>query len=319
MELSFAPMEGVTYPEYRLVHARSFPGADLYYTPFIAPDPKGCFKGAALRGVLPENNAGLTLVPQLLVNAAAPFLAAAEQLADLGYGELNLNLGCPSGTVTAKHKGAGMLADPEALDRCLEEIFSRCPLRVSIKTRLGYESVSEFPALLAIYRPYPLSRLIVHARDRAGMYKSKPDLDVFSAALQNAPFPIEYNGDVFTPADAAAIEARFPALAGVMLGRGAVCNPALFRRIRGGTALDRKELGAFLDELCEAYLAAGLAPAHTAARLKELWYYMRCLFPASDRAVKAVLKARSLADCRAASEALLFSAPFDPEAGFRQP
>lgn len=316
MELSFAPMEGVTYPEYRRVHARMFPGADRYYTPFIAPDPAGRFKGAPLRGVLPENNEGLPLVPQLLVNAAGPFLTAARVLADLGYSEVNLNVGCPSGTVTAKHKGAGMLLDPGALDRCLEEIFTRCPISVSVKTRLGYASAAEFPVLLKIYRNYPLSLLIVHARDRAGMYKSAPDLDAFAAALDSSPFPVAYNGDLFTPADVRMITARFPALSGAMLGRGAVCDPALFRRVRGGPALRLDELRGFLDALTEEYLASGLAPAFTAARMKELWYYMGSLFPGEARAAKAIFKARSLPDYRAAVDALLSSGAFDPEAGY---
>ena len=317
MELSFAPMEGVTYPEYRRVHARMFPGADRYYTPFIAPDPKGCFKGAALRGVLPENNVGLKLVPQLLVNAAAPFLEAAKVLADLGYTEVNLNLGCPSGTVTAKHKGAGMLADPAALDRCLDEIFARCPLAVSVKTRLGYASAAEFPSLLAVYRKYPLSLLIVHARDRAGMYRSAPDLDAFSLALEHAPFPVAYNGDIFSPADAETIASRFPEAQGLMLGRGAVCDPSLFRRIRGGPPLDDSELRSFHDALLEEYLVSGLSPAYAAARMKELWYDLRCLFPGAEKAVNAVFKARSLPDYRAAADAVLSSHEPDPDAHYR--
>ncbi len=311
-------MEGITYPEYRRVHARMFPGAARYYTPFIAPDPSGCFRGAPLRGVLPENNAGVILVPQLLVNAAGPFLIAAQVLSDLGYTEVDLNVGCPSGTVTSKHKGAGMLRDPDALDHCLEEIFSRCPLAVSVKTRLGFDSTEEFSAVLAVYRKYPLSRLTVHARDRAGMYRSRPDLEAFASALKDSPFPVIYNGDLFTPGDIQAISLRFPCLYGAMLGRGAVCDPALFRRAQGGPVLRKEELNTFLETLTEEYLASGLAPAYTAARMKELWYYMRCLFPDAKRAVKAVFRARSLPDYRAAVDALFASGSFDAEAGFQQ-
>ena len=201
MELSFAPMEGITGSIYRRVHARFFPGADVYYAPFIAPDGTGRFKGSALRELLAENNEGVSLIPQLLVNAPEPFLAAAEALGDLGYEEINLNIGCPSGTVVAKHKGAGMLGDLESLERCLDEIFTRCPLRVSVKTRLGLSSTGEFPAVLSLYRRYPLARLIVHARDRAGMYQSKPDLDAFAPALDDSPFPVIYNGNIFSVRD----------------------------------------------------------------------------------------------------------------------
>ena len=181
MELSFAPMEGITYAAYRRLHAEMFPGADRYCAPFIAPDSAGNFKAGSLRDVLPEENTGVRLVPQLLVNAAAPFLAVARELQALGYTEVNLNTGCPSGTVVAKHKGAGMLGDPAALDACLAEIFARCPLRVSVKTRLGLHSAAEFPQLLEVYRRYPLARLTVHVRHRDGMYRSEPDREAFAA------------------------------------------------------------------------------------------------------------------------------------------
>ena len=115
MELSFAPMEGITYSTYRRLHAELFGGADHYYAPFIAPDSTGRFKAGNLRDVLPENNAGLHLVPQLLCNAPAPFLAVAEELKALGYEEVDLNIGCPSGTVVSKGRGAGFLRNPDML------------------------------------------------------------------------------------------------------------------------------------------------------------------------------------------------------------
>ena len=318
MELSFAPMEGITGSIYRRVHVRFFPGADVYYAPFIAPDGTGRFKGSALRELLAENNEGVSLIPQLLVNAPEPFLAAAEALGDLGYEEINLNIGCPSGTVVAKHKGAGMLGDLESLERCLDEIFTRCPLRVSVKTRLGLSSTGEFPAVLSLYRRYPLARLIVHARDRAGMYQSKPDLDAFAPALDDSPFPVIYNGNIFSVRDYEAIVRQFPALSGVMLGRGAAADPALFRRINGGAALTAEELRAFHEALLDETLASGLAPSYTVQRMKELWFYMGCLFPGADRALKTILRSRSLPDYRAAVGSLLSYQVPSPDACFNR-
>lgn len=318
MELSFAPMEGITGSIYRRVHARFFPGANVYYAPFIAPDGTGRFKGSALRELLAENNEGVSLIPQLLVNAPEPFLAAAEALGDLGYEEINLNIGCPSGTVVAKHKGAGMLGDLESLERCLDEIFTRCPLRVSVKTRLGLSSTGEFPAVLSLYRCYPLARLIVHARDRAGMYQSRPDLDAFAPALDDSPFPVIYNGNIFSVRDYEAIVRQFPALSGVMLGRGAAADPALFRRINGGSALTTEELRAFHEALLDETLASGLAPSYTVQRMKELWFYMGCLFPGADRALKTILRSRSLPDYRAAVGSLLSHQVPSPDACFNR-
>ena len=316
MEFSFAPMEGITYAKYRSIHAQMFPGAASYYAPFIAPDSAGHFKAGNLRDVLPENNAGIHLIPQLLCNAAGPFLAVARELEALGYAEVNLNAGCPSGTVVAKHKGAGMLGDPAALDACLADIFARCSLRVSVKTRLGLHSAKEFPALVEVYRKYPLSRLIVHVRDRAGMYRSAPEREAFAAVL-DCPFPVEYNGNLFTPADCLSLRERYPTLNAAMIGRGAVTNPALLRQLRGGAALETEELREFHDRLTAEYLADGLAPNYTVSRMKELWYYMRCLFPGSEKAVKAIFKANTLSDYRSAVSALFAQVPLDPTLGFR--
>ena len=317
MELSFAPMEGVTYSAYRRIHAQMFPGAAYYYAPFIAPDSTGRFKAGNLRDILPENNEGIRLIPQLLCNAPAPFLAAARELEALGYEEVNLNVGCPSGTVVAKHKGAGMLADRAGLDRCLGEIFSHCSLRVSVKTRLGLHGTDEFPAILEVYKKYPLSRLIVHARDRDGLYRSRPDRESFAAAL-TCPFPVIYNGDVFRRADAEEVQTAYPGLSGLMLGRGAVANPALFREIRGGAGLTAEELRRFHDRLVDAYLSAGLAPQFTAARMKELWFYQLSLFPGGEKQGKAIFKARSFSDYSAAVSLLFAQVPLDPQAFFHQ-
>ena len=215
MIYSFAPMEGVTSYIYRRIHARMFPGADVYYAPFIAPDGNGNYKIGSFRDTLPENNPGLKLVPQLLCSSAAPFISVAKEFQALGYEEINLNVGCPSGTVVSKHKGSGMLRDLAALDGVLADIFASCPIRVSVKTRMGFADTAEFPAIAEIYRKYPISRLIIHSRDRAGMYKSRPDMDGFVSELRSFPFPVEYNGDVFSPAAAQAVLARCPEVSGI--------------------------------------------------------------------------------------------------------
>ena len=251
------------------------------------------------------------------MNRAEPFLRVAEQLHELGYEEVNLNIGCPSGTVVAKHKGAGMLLDLRSLDDCLADIFSRCPVEVSIKTRMGMESVEEFGEILEIYNKYPVKRLIIHARARAGMYKSRVDLPAFLAALPKCRCPVWYNGDIFSPEDMTKL-AGADGLAGVMLGRGAVADPALPRLLRGGDALSAGELKAFHDALLEHFLAEGLGEQAAMARLKELWFYMLYKFPDSKKEAKALLKAQRLGDYTAAVEALFASGKFDAGCFFWQ-
>lgn len=317
MQLSFAPLEGISSRLYRQTHTRLFGGVEEYFAPFIAPDGSGKFKASALRDILPENNAGLRLIPQLLVNRAEPFLQVARQLQELGYEEVNLNIGCPSGTVVAKHKGAGMLLDLRTLDDCLAEIFSRCPIAVSIKTRMGMERTEEFPGILEIYNKYPIKRLIIHARARAGMYKSEVDLPAFLAALPQCRCPVWYNGDIFSPADMAKL-AGAAGLAGVMLGRGAVADPALPRLLRGGDALRAGELKAFHDALLARFLGEGLGEQASMARLKELWFYMLYKFPDSKKEAKRLLKAQKLSDYRLAVEVLFASGYFNAGSFFWQ-
>lgn len=172
--VSLAPMEGLTTIYYRRALARWFGGVDRYFTPFLTPTQDHRFTKRELREVLLEHNGGLPTVPQLLTRNAEDFLWAAGELAAMGYREVNLNLGCPSGTVVAKGKGSGFLAHPAELDAFLEEIFSKAPCAISVKTRIGLKDPEEFPVLLAIYRKYPLAELIVHPRVRTDMYKNTP-------------------------------------------------------------------------------------------------------------------------------------------------
>lgn len=316
MTVMFAPMEGITLSAFRKVHTALFPGTDAWMAPFIAPDGKGGFREKNLRELLPDNNTGIRLIPQLLVNRAEPFLITAARLREIGYDHVNLNTGCPSATVFSKHKGAGMLADPPALDRFLEEVFSGTDMKISIKTRMGVNSTREFPALMEVFRKYPLRMLIVHARHREGFYASPPDREGFLAGMENAPFPVCYNGNIFSPADLEELRQLAPALEQVMVGRGAVADPSLIRQLKGGERLRPEELLRFHDLLLETLLENGLSPDHALSHMKELWYYMIHMFSRSMKLYKQLNKTRRLPEYRDAVKALFESGYFDGNRGF---
>ena len=298
-----APMEGLTNSIYRRAHARAFPGLAGYYSPFITPNSSKKLTTRELSDILPENNPGQALVPQILTSRAEDFLWCAGKLRSFGYEEVNLNLGCPSGTVVSKGRGAGFLARREELERFLDEIFSQAPCRVSIKTRVGLESAEEFPALLGLFRRYPLSRLIVHPRTRTQFYKGEPRRECFRAALEGSPFPVVYNGDLFCVKDVRAFGEEYPAAAGVMCGRGLIADPGLERRLAGEEP-GRERYRAFIDEVLEGYLAVWRDKRAVVAHMKEVWCYMISLFPDSRRHAKAIRKANTVEDYRAAVEAL---------------
>lgn len=315
MKFCFAPLEGITYPEYRQLHAELFGGAAEYHAPFIAPSSGG-FKQSFLEKKLPDRACGYKLVPQLLVNSADAFLETAHQLADLGFREVNLNVGCPSGTVFAKHKGSGMLSDLNSFEELLDRIFAGSELKISLKTRMGIVSTEEFGRILELYNRYPITELIVHARAREGYYKSEPDREGFLKAFRQAKMPVCYNGNIFSPEDLSELKELLPELDSVMVGRGAVANPALIRMLNGGACLSLEEFQAFHDRL-EALYAAEYDDSVVLHRMKELWYYMISLFDDSARQEKRILKARSVTDYHGEVERLLAECPFHGDAVFR--
>lgn len=307
-----APMEGVTRGLFRQVHRAQFSGVDTYFTPFLAPSADGMFSEKELREVRPEVNGGAPTVPQLLTARPEHFLWAAKLMGQLGYTQVDLNLGCPSGTVVAKHKGSGMLADPEGLDHFFEDIFEGLRgenLQVSVKTRIGLEDKDNWPALVAVFDRYPICQLTIHPRLRRQFYKGKPDLEAFALGFSGVKLPVCYNGDLFTPEDARRLKAHFPALERVMVGRGLVANPALAREIRGGPPLTGEELRQFHDSLLEGYCACIQGEVNILHKMKELWNYWACLFPQDKKGVKALRKSRSLAEYRACARAVLGAEP----------
>lgn len=313
MRYYFAPMEGITGAEFRRAHHQIFGGVDAYYMPFLSPTQDHVFTPRELRGILPENNAGFRAVPQLLTRNVEDFLWAAEELADMGYDEVNLNLGCPSGTVTAKGKGAGLLQRRDTLEALLEGIFPKTPVKLSIKTRLGWEDPEEFASLLELFARYPVSLLIIHPRVRQDFYRQPVRLDAFAQALETYQGPVCFNGGLVTVEGCQAFQRRFPQVEDLMIGQGLLADPALARKAKGGPAASLEELRAFHDLLYHIYLALFSGERSTVFHMKELWSYLARLFEDSQRPLKKIRKADHAAPYEAAV-AEMFSHPLRQDA-----
>lgn len=297
MRYYFAPMEGVTGYIYRNAHHDYFPGIDKYFAPFLSPSKNGKFHSKELRDVTPEHNAGMALVPQILANRAEYFIQAANDLKRLGYGEINLNLGCPSGTVVAKKKGAGFLEDTKKLDAFLDEIFHNTTQKISIKTRIGKDSPEEFEELLRIYNQYPLEELIIHPRIQKDFYNNRPNLEVFSKAVKISRNPVCYNGDLFSKEDYDAFVGNFPNVPCVMMGRGLIGSPGLVGRIKDGTGVTKETLRAFHDRLYRDYQAVLSPEKVVLCKMKEVWSYMLGgSFKNADAYAKKIRKVQSPAE-----------------------
>lgn len=295
------PLEGITNRQYRQAHRKYFPGTDKYYAPFLSPTLNFHFTAHLLEELTPELGERAPLVPQLLANSAETFVPAAKELGALGFGEVNFNLGCPSRTVTAKHKGSGLLRDAAALDALLDAVFSAIgdgPPRISVKTRLGIASPDEFPALLDIFNRYPIAELTVHARTQADFYRRPAAPEALRRFAGDIRAPFCYNGDLLTAADAERLLPLFPTAEAAMLGRGLIADPALIGVLKGEDRPDKTVYRDFHDELLEAYREAGWDQRAILCHMKEIWVYMAGLFDGSERAAKRLRKANTLDNYR---------------------
>ena len=310
MEYSFAPMEGITGFVYRSAFNKYFGGADRYYTPFIAPNMKTTLNSKVIKDILPENNKGIFLIPQILTNDSAMFTGTARALAGYGYGTVNLNLGCPSGTVASKAKGAGFLREPDRLEKFLDEIFSAAEgsdYRISIKTRVGVEEESEFERLMTIYEKYPIEELVVHPRLMKDYYGNEVRLGLFDAAYEKFGDRVCYNGDICSAADEMRIEERCPRLRHVMIGRGLLKNPGLLENILFGHKMGRKELHEFMNEIFEGYLATLKNDISAIYKMKELWAYLAGSFEEPEKCLRLIRKADRTEEYRGAVSVIFSS------------
>ena len=295
MRLYLAPLEGITGWIYRSAVYECFGGFDKYFVPFIRPNQMGHFSAREKKDILPAHNAGMRTVPQILTNQAEDFLRTAAKLKEYGYEEVNLNLGCPSKTVVTKRRGAGFLAEPERLEAFLDEIFGKCPIRISVKTRLGMEEPGEFTRLLKIYNKYPMEELIIHPRVQKDFYKNTPRLEMFETALEESRNPLCYNGDINSVSDADRLQERFPQTDAIMMGRGVLADPSLARQIKGGRRADKEELRRFHDLLYSGYCEEMSGDRTILYKMKELWFYLADIFADSKKYAKKIKKAEKCA------------------------
>ena len=291
MKLYLAALEGITGWIYRSAVHKCFGGFDKYFVPFIRPNQMGHLSAREKKDILPAHNAGMRAVPQVLTNQAEDFIRTAARLKEYGYEEINLNLGCPSKTVVTKKRGAGFLSEPERLEAFLDDIFDKCPTRISVKTRLGMEDPGEFAHLLEIYNKYPMEELIIHPRVQKDFYKNIPDLEAFEMALAESKNPVCYNGDITSAADVDRLTERFPDGDCIMTGRGVLSDPALARQIKGGRRADKEELRRFHDLLYSGYCEEMSGDRTILYKMKELWIYLSAIFADSKKYAKKIKKA----------------------------
>ncbi|MBQ8118627.1 MAG: tRNA-dihydrouridine synthase family protein [Lachnospiraceae bacterium] len=313
MKFYMAPMEGMTGYVFRNAYQKYYHDVDRYFTPFL------CSVGLShreLQDVLPEHNRDMDVVPQILTNRAEDFLKIARRMEQFGYERVNLNLGCSSGTVVSKGRGAGFLGMLPELENFLEKIFDQCPLRISIKTRIGVQDPGEWTRLQELYNRFPLDELIVHPRLQKDFYQKPVHLEVFAAVAEQSTARVCYNGEIHSLHDFERFHARFPQVDTVMLGRGIFKRPGLAGAcsmfLQDEAAAENEQsretfeiLQDFLAELLCGYRREMGNEKHTLYKMKEVWTYLGQSIPDGARQVRQITKAKTIAEYKiAAREAL---------------
>ena len=308
LPIHFAPLQGYTDAVYRRAHARIFGGIETYYSPFVRME-HGEIRRKDARDIDPDNNPGLHLIPQLIAPDADKLEHIMSLFIEKGYREADINLGCPFPMLARRHNGSGMLPYPEEVKALLSEAIDRHPdIRFSVKLRLGWEQAEECLALLPLFNELPLAHIILHPRLGKQQYKGEVDLEGFEAFYKECTHPLFYNGDLHTAEDIRSIATRFPRLAGIVIGRGLLANPALALEYKQGTPVSSdemaKKVGQLHTEVFNSYreLLQG-GDTQLLTKMKSFWEY---LLPDGDRkARKTIHKTTKLANYEAAVSNLL--------------
>ena len=309
MKYYLAPMEGITTYNFRRAYHKYYGGVEKYFTPFIA---NRRLSSRERNDILPEHNQGRNTVPQILTNRAEDFLDIANSLASFGYDTVNMNLGCPSGTVVARKRGSGFLSVPDELERFLDTIFEKSPVKISVKTRIGLEAVSEWDRLLELFAKYPLEELILHPRLQREGYGGQVHPEAFQAAARSLSVPLCYNGDLTDTDHTSAgygslgwLLSLQPDTDTVMIGRGILQNPGL---LTGDSSVST--LRAFHDELLEGYIKIMSGDTNTLYKMKDLWTFLSKGFQSPEHFLKRIRKADRIPDYCLAVDAFFRECPF---------
>ena len=304
MELFFAPLEGIGNHIYRNTYRKFYEGVDRFYTPFIDVNSVGELKRRNLNDVLPENNEGADIVPQLLVKNAAEFKGAAAHLKDLGYDEVNLNMGCPYGTVVKKGKGAGLLSDTGSLRNLLSEIMAESPVKVSVKMRIGTDDPGKGIELMSMLNEFDLCEVIIHPRLMTEFYEGKIHEDILTEMYEMSRNPVTVNPGIKTPYDFAVFSEKYPLAKGIMIGRKLISCPELPERIKFGetgddiAVRDRKRFECFHNELLDSYRAVLSGDTPVLFKMKELWDYWKDSIEPPEKVLKKIKKASDISTYR---------------------
>ncbi len=306
-KIYLAPLQGLTDWIFRESYAEHIGKFDKTFTPFVRVQNGEFYRPSQCNDLLPEHNLAQKPIPQFLGKDLTSFQRFEELCIEKGYEEVNINLGCPYPMVTGKGMGAGLLAHPDRINELLEGIFAETKLKISIKCRLGMETVKEFEQLIPILNNFPLEEIIIHPRIGKQQYKGEVDSEAFTLYAPQLKHPVCYNGDILNVADLEQIQKSVPQVNRFMIGRGILQNPFLLAEIRlQDISLNDKikMLRNFHIAMIEHSKTKYSGDLHFLKRFEEFWEYHAKGFENGHKIFKQIKKCKNLAQY----EAVVFKA-----------
>jgi tRNA-dihydrouridine synthase len=293
-----SPLQGFTDFRFRNAQNKIFGGIDTFYAPYIRLNGKMVIKSSYQRDLLPENNSELEVIPQIITNDPDEFLFVAKYVQELGYKELNWNLGCPYPMVTKCGMGSGLISNTEKINTILEKVHGESDIIVSMKMRLGYDTTEEILDVFPILEKYPIKNVAIHARIGKQLYKGGVHLDAFQACVNNTKLKLYYNGDITSVAKFHEMQARFPTIDHWMIGRGLIADPFLPSMIKNNTTeypRNKMELfSEFHDNLYAGYSESLSGSTHILLKMNHLWEYFSVIFSNPHKVSKNIRKSKSI-------------------------
>jgi len=292
-----SPLQGFTDFRFRNAFHKYFGGIDTFYAPYIRLDGKLKIKNSYQRDLLPEHNTELEVIPQIMTNAADEFLFVVKYIQQLGYKELNWNLGCPYPMVTKRGMGSGLICDPEKIDYILNRVHQETDVLVSMKMRMGYENPEEILNTFPILDKYPLKNIAIHARIGKQLYKGGVNLEAFQRCIENTNHKLYYNGDITTVTKFKEMQDRFPSIDHWMIGRGLIADPFLPSMIKNNSLeypKNRWEIfREFHDTIYQEYDAFLSGPTPIKMKMQGFWEYFATAFSNPQKTFKKIKKANN--------------------------
>ena len=299
--IEFAPLQGYTDAAYRYWHNRLIGGISCYYSPFIRIE-KSDIRAKDLRDILPENNEGLNLVPQIIVNGKDELDFLSAKIRELGYSRIDINLGCPFPLQTKKGRGAALLSNPQKVQELMEAIKDNDDIHYSVKMRLGMSSAEEFYSLIDIINHAPLHHVALHPRVATQQYKGNVDMLSFERISGEITHPLIYNGDITNLGEINSIDSRYATLSAIMIGRGLLSDPCLsYEYVNNVQLSDKEKIAKILElhaHLLEHYSARLQGDSQLLVKMKTFWEYLEPLI--GRKSAKLIKKSINMAKYDAA-------------------